>query len=223
MKQSLSAILLLNFPDKKLREMQGEGKLQDWLPEIAQLSGVPQPPAFHPEGDAFEHTMQVLAEMKKLTLQPERLFAALVHDVGKGITPIELLPKHHNHEKNGVAVVEELAVSLGVPKSWKDAGLYGTEYHGKFHCLLDMRPPRIVDFLHEASNSVLGVDGLAQLGLADTRGRNNPEGTHECYDAWFEMWAFIEQNPPYPHERPDDTRMRHAKGIKEIQSRHKNG
>lgn len=223
MKPTLRAILLLQFPDNHLRYMEKNGTLKKWLPEISCLFGVIQPESHHPEGDVFEHTMQVLAEMKKLTSQPERLFAALVHDVGKGVTPIELLPKHHNHEKTGVPIVEELANRMGVPKKWKEAGVYGTEHHGTFHRLLEMRPPRVVDFLTGASKSALGVEGLAQLGLADQRGRNNPDGTHECYDAWFEMWEFMKQNPALSHERPEDVRMRHARGIKDIQQRHKNG
>lgn len=223
MKNTLATVFLADSPDKHIREMKWNGKLDAFLPEVSRLHGVPQPKLHHPEGDAFEHSVQVLAEMKKQTRLPERLFAGLVHDVGKGTTPIELLPKHHNHEKNGVPVVEELCNRLGVPEDWRNAALYGTEHHGTFHRILEMRPPKLVDFLKSANNSALGIEGLAQLGLADHRGRNNPNGTHECFDAWFEMWEFIEKNPGMPHERKEDVRMRHANGIKEIQQRHKNG
>lgn len=223
MKNKMVAIILAEAPDKEIRKMKWDGTLDSWLPEVARLHGVPQPKLHHPEGDAFEHSVQVLAEMKRQTRKPERLFAGLVHDVGKGITPIELLPKHHNHEKNGVPLVEELSKRLGVPDEWRKAALYGTEHHGTFHRVLDMRPPKLVDFLNSANDSALGIEGLAQLGLADHRGRNNPEGSHECFDAWFEMWDFIESHPGLSHERKEDVRMRHANGIKEIQQRHKNG
>jgi tRNA nucleotidyltransferase/poly(A) polymerase len=37
------------------------GLLQEILPEVLALKGVDQPPAFHPEGDVWEHTLRMLA------------------------------------------------------------------------------------------------------------------------------------------------------------------
>ncbi|AJD93642.1 CCA tRNA nucleotidyltransferase (plasmid) [Jeotgalibacillus malaysiensis] len=200
-------------PSIPLRLMFDDGTLQQVLPEIAQLYGVEQPKAHHPEGHAFEHTMQVLDEMRKLTDNPAYLMAALCHDVGKGITPMELRPKHHNHEKNGVPIAQTICERLNVPADVMEATLVGTENHGKFHRVFDMRAVRLVDFLNFHHESALGIKGIAYLGLCDHRGRNNPKGNHECYDAWFEMWAFMTAQPALPGERPDDTRKRHAKAI----------
>lgn len=216
----LEAIFKEEHPSIPLRLMFDDGSLHQVLPEIADLYGVEQPKAHHPEGHAFEHTMQVLDEMRKLTDNPAYLMAALCHDVGKGITPMELRPKHHNHEKNGVPIAQAICERLGVPADITEATLIGTENHGKFHRVFDMRAVRLVDFLNFHNESALGVDGIAFLGLCDHRGRNNPTGSHECFDAWFEMWEHIKTNPAIPGERPDDTRKRHARGIEEIRKTH---
>ncbi len=44
-------------------------------------------------------------------------FAVLMHDLGKGITPADVLPSHHGHEDAGVALVEQLCARLRVPES----------------------------------------------------------------------------------------------------------
>src|SRR5690606_2828928 len=86
------------------------------FPELSALIGVPQPPEHHPEGDAFEHSMQVLEAMARMTKDPVLRWVAVVHDVGKGVTPKELLPKHHGHEKAGVPLVGELGRRIKLPK-----------------------------------------------------------------------------------------------------------
>lgn len=51
------------------------------LPEVAAMTGVQQPPEFHPEGDVFEHTVMMLNGLHSADVQ--LAWAALLHDVGK--------------------------------------------------------------------------------------------------------------------------------------------
>lgn len=213
----LLEILKKEQPSIVLRQMQEQGELVGILPEISRLDGVIQPESHHPEGHAFEHTMQVLDEMRKLTDEPKYLMAALCHDVGKGITPPELLPKHHNHEKNGIPISKAICERLLVPEDVMEATIVGTENHGKFHRIMEMRAVRLVDFLNAMADTSLGIKGLAYLGLCDHRGRNNPNGSHECLEAWFKMYDHIQSHPAFPGERKEDTRMRHAKEIAKLQ------
>ena len=76
--------------------------------EISDLIGVEQPLEYHPEGDVFNHTMEVLKKVSKMTSnaqigsQEELIrFCALVHDFGKALTPREEWPHHYGHEKRG--------------------------------------------------------------------------------------------------------------------------
>ncbi|WP_214688662.1 MULTISPECIES: HD domain-containing protein [unclassified Exiguobacterium] len=218
----LKDILLSESPTETIRALQKNGQLDSILPEISALYGVEQPIAHHPEGDAFEHTMQVVDAMRKVTDEPAYLMAALCHDVGKAVTPMALRPKHHEHEKNGVPIVTALCKRLEVPADVMEATCVGTENHGKFHRVFEMRAVRLVDFFNYHEGTTLGVEGIAYLALCDHQGRNNPDGIHECYDAWFEMWQFIQDNPPLDHERPEDTRKRHANGIHEIRKKYMN-
>ena len=87
--------------------------MQIHFKEIYDLIGKIQPEKYHPEGDSYVHTMMVLDESAKQTEKIEIRFSALVHDLGKGITPKEMLPHHYGHDKNGVKLVE----SLGMWKS----------------------------------------------------------------------------------------------------------
>lgn len=57
------------------------GLLEPLLPEVARMKGVPQPEAFHPEGDVFVHTVLALDFLESPS--PAVAWATLLHDVGK--------------------------------------------------------------------------------------------------------------------------------------------
>ena len=96
-----------------LREV---GALKVLFPEVEALFGVPQPEKHHPEIDSGVHTLMVLEQAKKLADRandPESvLFAALCHDLGKALTPKDILPHHYGHEQKGIAPTEQLANRL---------------------------------------------------------------------------------------------------------------
>jgi len=77
--------------------------LEKIFPEIGCLFGVPQPEKYHPEIDTGLHSMLCLEQAAQLSTSTEVRFAALVHDLGKGITPKENWPHHYGHEKNWLA------------------------------------------------------------------------------------------------------------------------
>lgn len=139
----LKQILAGDFPAKTLRELDKQGVLVSWLPEITNLHGVLQDPKWHPEGDAFVHTMLVLEKAAELTRDPAVRFAALTHDLGKGLTPKHEWPKHVNHEVLGVPLVVQVCERLGVPKSWKTLAVFVAENHLRIHKAQDMRPGKL--------------------------------------------------------------------------------
>lgn len=87
--------------------------------EIYDLINVPQPIKYHPEGDAYIHSLIVLDKVSLKTKDEKTRFAALVHDLGKGVTPKEILPHHYNHDKNGIVPLHNLAKRLNLPNAWK--------------------------------------------------------------------------------------------------------
>lgn len=187
--------------------------------EIDDLVGVEQNPEFHPEGDAYAHTMGVLDEMSKLTDQAERRFAALTHDLGKALTPKELWPKHHGHEEAGLAPLHSLCNRIKAPNRWRQAAHFGTENHMRFHRVDQMRDVKKVDLIEAARKSVLGIEGFAQLGLADTLGRDGLYEDHPNYIPflhWANLIATVKGKKELEGLKAwDDKRKRQAALIKQ--------
>jgi poly(A) polymerase len=82
--------------------------LAEVLPEVARMKGVAQPPQFHPEGDVFEHTLRLLAQLEAGCPLP-LAWAALLHDVGKPATfrRAERI-RFDGHVEVGVAIAAEI-------------------------------------------------------------------------------------------------------------------
>lgn len=143
------------------------GALQTHFKEIYNLIGAEQPKKYHPEGDSYNHTMDVVDRASMLTKNVEIRYAALVHDLGKGITPKELYPHHYGHDKNGEKVVAEFSKKLGVPNSWTKCGKVSAKEHMLGGIFWQMTAPKQVDFLERVDKSVLGLNGLQIVVNAD--------------------------------------------------------
>lgn len=144
--------------------------------EIYDLIGKTQPVAYHPEGDSYNHTMVVVDKSAILTDNEEIRFSALVHDLGKGITPKEMLPHHYGHDKNGVKLVENLGNRLKIPNSWIKCGKVSAKEHMLGGIFNRMTPKKQVDFITRVNKSLLGLDGLRIVVICD-RWRNEDEPT----------------------------------------------
>jgi tRNA nucleotidyltransferase (CCA-adding enzyme) len=97
--------------------------------EIYNLIGSLQPLKYHPEGDSYNHTMIAVDNSVRLTDDVLIRYACLVHDLGKGLTPEEEYPHHHGHATRGVEPVRNLSNRIGVPTSWKKAGVTSSKEH----------------------------------------------------------------------------------------------
>ncbi|HHW7569846.1 TPA: multifunctional CCA addition/repair protein [Mannheimia haemolytica] len=124
------------------------GALKVLFPELDRLFGVPQPAQHHPEIDSGKHTLMVLEQAKRLAKKAENptalLFAALCHDLGKGLTPTDILPHHYGHEAKGIQPTRELANRLKIPTDIKDFALLVTEYHTHCHKMAELRPETVI-------------------------------------------------------------------------------
>ncbi len=121
------------------------GALVRLFPEIDQLFGVPQSAQWHPEVDTGVHTMMVLEQAARLSPSTVVRFAALMHDLGKGITPKEEWPKHIQHEIRGVPLVKTLCQRLKVPKQYSELALLVTEFHLNYHRVFELQNKTIVN------------------------------------------------------------------------------
>jgi tRNA nucleotidyltransferase (CCA-adding enzyme) len=125
------------------------GALARVFPEIDALFGVPQPAAYHPEGDAGCHTLLVLESAARLSSDTRVRFAALVHDLGKGTTPAEAWPRHIAHEQRGVDLVKALCDRLRVPQDHRTVAIAVTGQHLLMHRLQELRPETVLKLLRK--------------------------------------------------------------------------
>ena len=149
------------------------------LPEVDCLFGIPQPAEHHPEVDTGVHVMMVLKRACELSDNPMVRWGALVHDLGKGVTDKALWPKHHEHEKAGVEVVEKLSDRLRVPSEFRSIGKIASEFHLTVHRFAVVRPGTVVKMFSrmDAFRKPQRVEMLALIAQADAQGRLGRETT----------------------------------------------
>jgi tRNA nucleotidyltransferase (CCA-adding enzyme) len=125
--------------------------IEAW-PELSALQGVQQDPQWHPEGDAFAHTLHVvdaaarIAERDALSAEDRAVvvFAALAHDMGKATTTVYdrgrwRSPDHHNA---GVPRARAFMQSIGAPKRFVNRVCELTREH-MFHVFFETATARI--------------------------------------------------------------------------------
>lgn len=92
----------------------------------------------------------VLAQAAILTQDKAVRFAALVHDLGKAITPIEHLPKHHGHGQKGLPIIKALCERLRIPNEFRDLALIVSDQHQNVHQAFKLRPETIIKIFDKA-------------------------------------------------------------------------
>lgn len=149
------------------------------FPEVYRLKTALEARRWHPEGDAYEHTMLVLTQSVRAMDDLEDRLAALVHDFGKGLTPRDQLPKHYGHEVSGVSVVEQFCNRLTVPAKMRDRVMKATRYHMHMHKLNTLNPKTWVHMFEDmdAFRDPVVVEVLYRVGVNDARGRLGHEDT----------------------------------------------
>lgn len=169
--------LCTDAPQVFVRALRACGALKVLLPEVDALFGVPQPEKWHPEIDTGIHALMVLEQAARLSNDPVMRFAALMHDLGKGVTPADVLPRHIGHEARGVALVKAVCERWRVPNEYRDLALITCAQHGKLHAAFQMRSSTLLEFL-EQLDALRRPQRFEQFLLAceaDSRGRTGWE------------------------------------------------
>ncbi len=143
------------------------------LPELDALFGVPNTRKYHPEVDSGIHTLMVLKMAVNQSLNPVIRFAALVHDLGKALTPMNEWPSHHGHEARGVDAINEMCKRLRIPTEYRKLAVMASRYHLEIHRLFELRPNTIVKLLEktDAYRRPHLFDQLLIVCEADKKGR----------------------------------------------------
>lgn len=131
--QELSRGLMEAKPSRLFEVLRECGALQRLLPEVDRLWGVPQRADYHPEVDTGVHLMMVLDMAARLDTSLAVRFACLGHDLGKGTTPADVLPRHLGHEQRSVDLVRGVCDRLRVPVACRELAEVVAREHGNIH------------------------------------------------------------------------------------------
>ena len=165
-------------PSRMFQVLRDCGALARLFPEIDCLFGVPQPPQHHPEIDTGIHVMLVVDWAARQGFSLPVRFAALTHDLGKGATPTELWPRHHDHEVKSVERVRALSERIRVPADCRDLAVAVARDHGTVQRALELRPGTVVELLErvDAFRRPERFEEFLQACECDFRGRPGYEG-----------------------------------------------
>lgn len=149
------------------------GALQVIMPEVNALFGVPQRPAYHPEIDAGIHTMMTLQRACEANYSDRVRFATVMHDLGKALTPVDLLPRHTEHEARGVEPIRVLCKRLKVPSQYQQLAELVCREHLCCHRVMELRPGAIWRLLQrlDVLRRPERVEEFIQACECDARGR----------------------------------------------------
>ena len=170
-------------PEIYFETLHKTGALKVLFPEIDALYGVPNPVKHHPEVDSFIHTMLVLKQAVNLTENNPILnksavrFAAVCHDLGKALTPQNILPHHYGHEQAGIKPTRSLCKRLKVPSYFQELAELTCEFHTHIHKAFELRAETVITLFNrfDVWRKPLRFQEFLQVCLSDTRGRTGFE------------------------------------------------
>ncbi len=171
--QELAKGLMEHAPTRMFAVLRDCNALQHLLPELDRLWGVPQSAQHHPEVDTGVHVMLVLDMAARLGAGLAVRFACLTHDLGKGTTPPDMLPRHIGHEGRSVKLLQALCQRLRVPQECAGLAEVVAREHGNIHRSAELGPDATLRLL-ERCDALRKPARFADVLLAcecDARGR----------------------------------------------------
>ena len=171
--QELARGLMTTRPSRMFEVLRECGALKVLLPEVNRLWGVPQWPEHHPEVDTGVHLMMVLDQCARLQAPLAVRWAALMHDLGKGTTPADELPRHIGHEMRSVKLSNKVAERLRVPSDCKELAEVVAREHGNIHRSGELNAAAVMRLLTrcDAIRQPERFGRVLQACEADARGR----------------------------------------------------
>jgi tRNA nucleotidyltransferase (CCA-adding enzyme) len=171
--QELAKGLMEEKPSRMFEVLLNCGALQKLIPELACLWGVPQTEKYHPEIDTGIHVMMALDYAAKQQFSLSVRYAVLMHDLGKGTTPKDVLPRHIGHDVRGASLVTTVSKRLRVPNDCTELAYLVAKFHIKAHQVLAMKADTLLKFLIDL-DAIRQPERFERFLLAcqsDSRGR----------------------------------------------------
>ncbi len=171
--QEMARALMHDTPSVFFKVLHACGALARIVPELAALDGVPQRADYHPEVDSLVHTLMCVDVGAREGFGLEVRAAALLHDLGKAVTPMMEWPSHKGHDARGVPLVERVCARLKIPTVCREIAVHHTREHLLIHIVRELRPATLLELL-ERLDAFRKPDRLARVceaSVCDARGR----------------------------------------------------
>ena len=149
--------------------------LEDWFPEFIDLANAKEQKKFHWSENSFKHTMIALSRVQDCSAKIK--FAVLCHDLGKGNTPEDILPKHIGHDLRGLALIDALCDRLKAPNEYRDFAKTFCLHHMRCHKMAQMKLAKQYDLVKCLSDNFKDKELLEDFltcAYADTFGEEVP-------------------------------------------------
>ena len=171
--QELARGMMEVRPSRLFEVLRDCGALARLLPELDALWGVPQRAEYHPEIDTGVHAMMVMDMSARLQAPLPVRYACLGHDLGKGQTPADVLPRHLGHEGRSVRLLKAVGDRLRVPNDCRELAEVVAREHGNIHASAQLSAAATVRLL-ERCDAIRKPQRFHDILLAcecDARGR----------------------------------------------------
>ena len=176
--QEIARGLMETAPARMFEVLRDCGALEVLLPELARLWGVPQRAEYHPEIDTGVHVMMVLQQAARLDAPLAVRYACMVHDLGKGTTPADVLPRHIGHEQRSARLAKQVGDRLRVPSDCRELADVVAREHGNIHRSGELNAAALMrlfercDAIRQPARFALALqacecDARGRLGLED--------------------------------------------------------
>jgi tRNA nucleotidyltransferase (CCA-adding enzyme) len=171
--QELAKGLMSDKPSRMFEVLRACGALKVLLPELDRLWGVPQRPEYHPEVDTGVHMMLVMDMAARMNTPLAVRVACLMHDLGKGTTPADVLPRHIGHENRSVKLLQKVCERLRVPTDCRELAEVVAREHGNIHRSAELNAEALMRLLErcDAIRQPERFERVLQACECDARGR----------------------------------------------------
>ena len=174
--KELEKALVYPRPSRFFEILKEAELLKYHFPEVLALVGVPAGPIqYHPEGDAFIHTIETMDRLKLSgNNDPVAMFAALCHDWGKAASSPDNYPHHYGHDKAGVAIIENFCRRMkNIPERYEFAAKTVAKYHMIVREIDKMTPKKAIVMILNIIKCSCGLDGFMDAVKADNARQND--------------------------------------------------
>jgi tRNA nucleotidyltransferase (CCA-adding enzyme) len=195
--QELARGLMEQQPSRMFEVLRSCGALARLLPEVQRLWGVPQRADYHPEVDTGVHLMMVMDMSARLGASLPVRFACLCHDLGKGTTPADVLPRHIGHEERSAKLLKGVCERFRVPVDCRELADVVAREHGNIHRCMALGAAALVRLLErcDAFRKPGRFEDILLACECDARGRLGLEDS------------------PYPQRPHLLSALRHAQSV----------